>query len=244
MATEAPTRNIYQKLNSVMAEVGTLPKTGRNTNQNYAFIEQAYMMAVLRPLFVTHGLVILPEIISTDWHQAEGAKQTTARCQMRFTLVNADNPAEKLECLWAAEGADMGDKGVNKAGTSGEKYWLMKMLMLSDKDDPDAESPQEPVRSPTPQPARPQAARPFPPASAIAVKSVQARPPARGVTDATWNAILTGQRVIHSLTGSAPFVPDHFDTEEEGIVALEKLRVAADQARADKKARESDTAAV
>jgi hypothetical protein len=140
------TRNLYQRIAAVMDEVGSIPKTGRNTSQNYAFIEQAMMMAILRPLFVRHGVVILPEIVSTAWDRPEGARMVTARCQMRMTVVNVDDPRERIDCLWTGEGADMGDKAVNKAGTSGLKYFLMKLLMLSDKDDPDAESPEEPAR--------------------------------------------------------------------------------------------------
>lgn len=132
--------NLFQRLNLVMRDVGVMPKTGKNQTQNYSFIEQSLMMAILRPLFVEHGIVILPEITSTEWNRPEGAKQTTARCQMQFTLANADNPTDTFVCLWQGEGADMGDKGVNKAGTSGLKYFLMKLLMLSDKDDPEADS--------------------------------------------------------------------------------------------------------
>lgn len=163
-APESAGTNLFQRLIKVMRDVGTIPKTGNNSSQNYKFIEQALMMAVLRPLFVEHGIVILPEILGTEWHRPEGAKQTTARCQMRFTLINADNPAEKIECLWSAEGADMGDKGVNKAGTSGEKYFLMKLLMLSDKDEPDAESVPDVSRPAVQRPA-PQEPTPIRPAA-------------------------------------------------------------------------------
>lgn len=135
------TRNLYQRINAVMDEVGKLAKTGKNTTQNYTFIEQAVLMAKLRPLFVKHGVVLLPAIVSTNYRQPDGARMVTACCSMSFTLINADNPSERESCPWFSEGADMGDKAVNKAGTSGEKYFLMKLLMLSDKDDPDAESP-------------------------------------------------------------------------------------------------------
>lgn len=134
---------IYEKLNAIMDEVGKIEKTGRNTTQNYAFIEQAVVMAKLRPLFVKYGIVLLPQVKGTHYHETPSGKMLVAQLDMNFTLVNADNPAERLEFDWSSEGADNGDKAINKAETAGEKYWLLKLLMISEKDDPDSDSPGE-----------------------------------------------------------------------------------------------------
>jgi hypothetical protein len=132
--------NLYQKLAKVMADVGSVEKTGHNAFHKYAFIEQGVLMAKLRPLLAEAGIVILPEITSVQYRK-EG---TVAQCAMAFTLVNADNPEERIGPLaWAAEGEDKGDKAVNKAGTSGHKYFLLKLFLVSDKDDPDAETTTE-----------------------------------------------------------------------------------------------------
>ena len=185
-----------------MRDVGTMPKTGQNQSQNYRFIEQALMMAVLRPLFVEHGIVILPEILGTDWHRPEGAKQTTARCQMRFTLINADNPAEKVECLWSSEGADMGDKGVNKAGTSGEKYFLMKLFMLSDKDEPDADAVPDMPRPPAQRPSQPARQEPTPIRRSAGPKEGDPAP-------ADWrDKLLSLAEELHALNGTETITPE------------------------------------
>ena len=132
---------IYEKLSAIMDEVGKIEKTGKNDTQGYKFIEQAVVMARLRPLFVKYGLVILPQVKGTNYHDTPSGKMLVAQLDMNFTLVNVDNPADRLEFSWSSEGADNGDKAINKAETAGQKYWLLKLLMISEKDDPDADSP-------------------------------------------------------------------------------------------------------
>lgn len=133
--------SIYEKLNAIMDVVGKIEKTGRNTSQNYNFIEQSVVMAKLRPLFVEYGLLLLPGVNKTNYTTTASGKMTVAQLDMHFTLVNVDNPSERLEFPWSSEGADNGDKAINKAETAGEKYFLLKLLMISEKDDPDADSP-------------------------------------------------------------------------------------------------------
>ena len=111
--------------------------------QNYAFIEQAVIAAKLRPMLAEYGLVILPAMTACQQESRTTAKGTTIThtlARTAFTLVNADNPAEAITLDWWGECDDSGDKGVNKTGTSAAKYFLMKLFLISDRDDPDAES--------------------------------------------------------------------------------------------------------
>ena len=58
---------------------------------------------------------------------------------MSFTWVNAENPEEQIECAWMGQGLDDGEKGVGKALTYAEKYFLLKFFNIAtDKDDPDS----------------------------------------------------------------------------------------------------------
>jgi hypothetical protein len=57
-----------------------------------------------------------------------------------MTWVNAEQPEETIECSWYGQGVDIaGEKGVGKALTYSEKYFMLKFFNIpTDKDDPDS----------------------------------------------------------------------------------------------------------
>lgn len=58
---------------------------------------------------------------------------------MTFRWVNAENPEDYLEVPWYGQGVDDGEKGVGKALTYAEKYFVLKFFHIAtDKDDPDS----------------------------------------------------------------------------------------------------------
>jgi hypothetical protein len=154
MADKTEARNLYQRLLDITSEIGKIEKTGTNTAQNYKFIEQAQVLAELRPKLATHGVMIMPETISRTMDRyvttKPGYKPTDppkeqvsfhANVVSRYTVINADNPDERFTCEWdAGEALDTSDKATNKATTASQKYFLMKLFNISDKDDPDADT--------------------------------------------------------------------------------------------------------
>lgn len=152
----AETKNLYQKLLAITEEIGKIEKTGRNTAQGYAFIEQAKVVAEVRVQLAKHGVMIIPETVSRNiehwtvtkpgYNPADPPKEQAtfhANVVSRYTLVNADNPGERMVCEWdAGEALDTSDKATNKATTASHKSYLMKLFNISDKDDPDADSHQ------------------------------------------------------------------------------------------------------
>lgn len=138
--------NLYQKLLAITEEVGKIEKTGRNTSQGYAFIEQAKVVAELRPQLAKHGVMIMPETIDRTINQftnKNGNVTFHAVVVSRYTVINADNPEERMVLDWhAGEALDMSDKATNKATTASQKTFLMKLFNISDQDDADKESPE------------------------------------------------------------------------------------------------------
>jgi hypothetical protein len=66
----------------------------------------------------------------------------------QYTIINADYPDERIVCDWdAGEALDTSDKATNKAVTASQKYFLMKLFNISDKDDPDSESHEVPAQA-------------------------------------------------------------------------------------------------
>ena len=131
--------NIYQKLSAIMGDIGVVEKGGKNTEQNYAFIEYAAVAGKLRALFSEYGVLIVPRMPKASEHVREeittkyGSKGVAILIDFTFEIINADKPDDKFEVTWTGEAADYGDKGTNKAATSALKYYLMRQFNISEK---------------------------------------------------------------------------------------------------------------
>lgn len=132
--------NLYQKLLAITEEIGKIEKTGRNDFHKYNFIEAAEVTAHVKAQCVKHGVLIIPS--ASNHVIAEKEKGVKATIDLNFIIINAENPEETITATWLGEGDDTSDKATQKAGTSGVKYFYMKLFNISDKDDPDAESPE------------------------------------------------------------------------------------------------------
>ncbi|MNI49325.1 ERF superfamily protein [compost metagenome] len=80
---------------------------------------------------------------TVEFVEKEKPKKTTTyftELKLTMTWVNADDPSEIVECPWYSQGVDIaGEKGVGKALTYGEKYFILKFFNIpTDNDDPDA----------------------------------------------------------------------------------------------------------
>ena len=131
--------NIYQKLSAIMGDIGVVEKGGKNTEQNYAFIEYAAVAGKLRALFSEYGVLIIPRMPKASEHVREeittkyGSKGVAILIDFTFEIINADKPDDKFEVTWTGEAADYGDKGTNKAATSALKYYFMRQFNISEK---------------------------------------------------------------------------------------------------------------
>lgn len=141
--------NLYQRLLAITSEIGKIEKTGRNSQQGYAFIEQAKIVAELRPQLVKNGVFIIPEVMERQLNSVTNSKGTTftqAIVSMRFKVINAEDPTDSITVEWVAgEALDTSDKATNKAITAAQKTFLMKLFNISDQDDPDQHSPEAPT---------------------------------------------------------------------------------------------------
>ncbi|WP_127532770.1 ERF family protein [Paenibacillus kobensis] len=135
--------NIYQKLIEVRKVVPYLKKESQGHQYNYTGSSQ--VLAAVRNKIDELGLLLIPRVTDakvTAETPAEGKKATTyfTELTMTMTWVNAEKPEETIEVPWYAQGIDTaGEKGVGKALTYAEKYFLLKQFNIAtDKDDPDA----------------------------------------------------------------------------------------------------------
>lgn len=140
--------NIYQKLLEVRKSVSYLKK--EESSLQYKYTGSAQVLASVRDKINEMGLILVPRILdksllteTVEFIEKEKPKKTTTyftELTLSMTWVNADNPSETVECPWYSQGVDIaGEKGVGKALTYGEKYFILKFFNIpTDKDDPDA----------------------------------------------------------------------------------------------------------
>jgi hypothetical protein len=136
--------NLYQKISDITEALGLVQKdsTAPKEMGGYRFISHGMMLGHLRHELTSRNVVIVPsgeELLRFETYTTNSGKQGRhAVLKFNFMVVNGDNTAEFFEASWIGEGQDTGDKGVQKSGTSAEKYFLMKLFKVGDKDDPDA----------------------------------------------------------------------------------------------------------
>jgi hypothetical protein len=155
--------NIYQKLIEVRKAVPYLKKEAHG--KQYSYTGSSQVLASVREKMDELGLLLIPRITGKEITESQiefkddngnVTKRTTTyftELIMTMTWVNAENPEETIECPWYGQGVDIaGEKGVGKALTYAEKYFILKQFNIAtDKDDPDAfQGKAESYRKPEP----------------------------------------------------------------------------------------------
>lgn len=140
------TNSLAAKLALVAKEIGSIGKNGKNRQQGYNYIEYSEIAGKIRELFAKYKIVIAPEIknaLVTEIKNKSGNIGYHYILEMEFTILDGENDKVSITKSWRGESIDYGDKGINKAATSGTKYFLMRLFQVSEKgDDPDAVSPE------------------------------------------------------------------------------------------------------
>tara|TARA_R110000772_G_scaffold170373_1_gene282255 strand:+ start:3401 stop:3997 length:597 start_codon:yes stop_codon:yes gene_type:complete len=116
--------NIYQRVNKVMSQCDYLQKKQAQQGKGIQYDE---VMAMIRGLLVTHGIVMVTTQESLDClGNVEGTKQKIYQGKYSLKLVNMDNPTDLIEHTAYAQGMDGGDKGAGKAHTYAMKTMIVK----------------------------------------------------------------------------------------------------------------------
>lgn len=142
--------NIYQKLIEVRKEVPYLQK--ENSGAQYKYVSSSQVLGNCKSKMDELGLLLIPSvmghkvtesIIEKPDREGNIEKRTTTyftELDMSYMWVNAEKPEETIVCNWYGQGVDIaGEKGVGKAMTYAEKYFMLKFFNIpTDKDDPDS----------------------------------------------------------------------------------------------------------
>lgn len=141
--------NIIQKLIEVRKSCTYLKK--ENKGEQYQYVSSSQTIAALKAKMDEMGLLLVPRVVKTNVREStvefkdkydKPKRQTTyfTELDMEYTWMNAEEPSETITSTWYGQGVDIaGEKGVGKALTYAEKYFLLKFFNIpTDKDDPDA----------------------------------------------------------------------------------------------------------
>ena len=123
-------QNLVQKLCSVMAAVERVAKNGRNEFHKYDYAREADIVEAIRGELAKRNLFIFPSVRT---HTRTGE---ITDIMVRWKFCDGDS-GEIEECDIPGSGHDRSDKGVYKALTGSEKYFLMKAFLIPTGDDPE-----------------------------------------------------------------------------------------------------------
>lgn len=133
--------NVLSKMQLVMNDLPWVGKDGmvKGGGFGYAYATEAGFIAAIRPLFVEHGLMILPIEVHADNTKTDVSGKITYVSNVHVVYRIYDTASgEFIEITMVGAGNDSGDKAVYKAMTGAFKYALREAFMIGTGDDPEA----------------------------------------------------------------------------------------------------------
>jgi hypothetical protein len=139
-------QQVALKIMHVMRRIGAVKKTERHqTGYNYQSIDEA--MNEIRPLMADVGLVVIPSIVDSELQPLDGAIPRRL-IKYEYLLIDADS-GESVTVGWQADPV-LGmfskdgrwiedDKAMGKGHTYALKYFLLRLFLVSSKDDVDTD---------------------------------------------------------------------------------------------------------
>ena len=130
------TKNIYQRINSVMKEVAYIKKDANigGGGNSYKAVTHDQVISVCRSKLVDAGILIFPEQTSGELlitrNLKEDIKMHLYSGVYKINFVNIDKPEDKVTVTINAHAADNGDKAPGKCITYATKSAILKILCL------------------------------------------------------------------------------------------------------------------
>lgn len=144
---------LTEKLSAIYSEVNEVPKNGYNSYNNYSYFLEDDLSEMVRPKFAEHGIFVYPSCMEQDVTVLDDGKILTT-VTMKYHIVDSESGEERL-VLSQGQGMDTQDKGVYKAITGAQKYFLYKLMMIAADDEPESDNPRtapQEQNKPEPQP--------------------------------------------------------------------------------------------
>lgn len=131
-------KSLVTKLAAIMAAVQRIAKRGRNDFHGYDYATEADIAEAIRMELATRHIMLIPSADSCERVSVGDKGSVLTTLGMTFTFLDGET-GEEIKRHWFGAGTDKEDKGLYKAYTGGEKYFLLKTFLLPTGDDPERE---------------------------------------------------------------------------------------------------------
>ena len=124
---------IYEKLSAIWGAIQYMQKDDhlKFGSTNYKALSEEKVTSIMREQMVKQGLVVFP-IEMTSSRQGQ-----ISHVDVKYRIVNVENPEEYIEVVSCGDGADTQDKGAGKAMTYAYKYMWLRVFGIPTGEDPD-----------------------------------------------------------------------------------------------------------
>ena len=131
--------NIYEKIRYIMAQVEYIQKDDhvQFKTTNYKALSEEKITSIMHKQFVDQGLLVFP--VEQSWTRTGDITHV----DVKYRIVNAENPEEFIEVVSCGDGFDTQDKGSGKAMTYAFKYMWLRTFAIPTGEDPDKMSNEE-----------------------------------------------------------------------------------------------------
>jgi len=206
-------QTLVSKLAAVMAAINRIAKRGHNSFHNYDYVTEADIVEAVRRELALRNVMLFPAIYG-ERREAIGEKGShLTTIDMVFAFCDGDS-GERMSFQWRGAGTDKDDKGLYKAITGGEKYFLMKTFLIPTGDDPERDGKGDDVAGDkTVRVSKPGPKEVLPKGTARIIKVV---PKSKGPI--SWADV-----TFVSDTGEEQTVPISADARESGLNAVTQL---------------------
>lgn len=130
---------LAEKIVNIMSEVQRLQKDDNVEfgKTKYKALSEEKVTTIMREKLVKYNILVYP--IEQEWSR-EGS---ITHVNVKYRMVNAENPSDYIEIVSCGDGADSQDKGSGKAQTYAYKYMWLRTFALPTGEDPDKISSDE-----------------------------------------------------------------------------------------------------
>lgn len=133
---------LVKKLCEVVAAVDRVRKSGHNDSRNYDYATEADLVDAVRGELARRHIFIFPNVVSSTrtplYVTRSGMQMFVTDCTMEWTFVDGET-GETHTSIMHGCGSDDQDKGLYKAITGCEKYFIKNAFLIPTGDDPEKE---------------------------------------------------------------------------------------------------------
>ena len=152
-------KNLYQKMASIMKEVETVFKgasISMGNGRSYSAVNHDDVARLLHKPLADHGIITKVSVERVEVSSREKtnkygdvALEYRADVWVDVTFINADKPEEREVCKSFAYAFDSGDKAVGKAESMAVKYVFLKNFVLESTDNEESREQEHNFKTPS-----------------------------------------------------------------------------------------------